>query len=99
MDNAIPGFNADLHAALKVGFPYGRISSAARDFYPVYVRKCNEYRYAMDFFEVLFTYLIGCGFKRKRIVGYFERVRSNIGNLVRTAANGPEGGNGEGKGG
>lgn len=99
MDNAIPGVNSDLHDALRTGFPYGRISSAARDFYPVYVRKCNEYRYTMDFFEVLFTYLIGCGFKRKRIVGYFDRVRKNIGSLVRAAAASPKGVDGEGKGG
>lgn len=57
---------------------YGKISKVSRDFYGVYVRKCNEHNCHMNFFEVLYAYLIGYGFRRSKINKYVEIVRKRI---------------------
>jgi len=81
MDNNsdIPGFDPKFDELLVVNkLFYGKIERVTRDFYKVYVRKCNEYNCYMNFFEVLYAYLIGCGFKHKKIEKYVDMVSEKI---------------------
>lgn len=57
---------------------FSKISKVSQEFYDVYVRKCNEWRYQFGFFEPLYTYLIGYGFSKEKCVRYIDMIRPAI---------------------
>lgn len=77
--NTILSFDKEFDSLLVVNkFWYKKIVDETRKFYKVYVAKCNEHNYYMNFFEVLYAYLIGYGFRRKKIEKYIGLIRDKI---------------------
>lgn len=84
----IPGFDQQFDEMLVVNrLFYGKIVRVTRDFYRAYLKKCNEYNCYMNFFEVLYAYLIGYGFRHRKIAKYIEMISSKIRSEISKAKN------------
>ena len=82
----VNNYDENMISLLKVNkLFFKKISNVSQDFYKVYIKKCNEYGTYMNFFEILYVYLIGYGFRQKKIKKYIEIVHDKIVNQLKSS--------------